>query len=170
MTTVIVPPRAGVLSAVGILCADLQVDLVESMSDPLDHDDIDARLDELTQRAAAALASVAGEVSVERALDCRYAGQSHELRVPSIDEFPAEHERRNGYRRDGHPIEVVALRATARVASGLSIDALAPVERAAVVGPAVLAEPDCTIWVPAGWAAEPHPTGALLLRRGAARP
>jgi hypothetical protein len=29
-----------------------------------------------------------------------------------------------------------------------------------------VAEPDCTIWIPEGWAAEPHPSGALVLTRG----
>jgi N-methylhydantoinase A/oxoprolinase/acetone carboxylase beta subunit len=169
MTTVIVPPRAGVLSAVGILCADLQVDVVESWPTPLDHDGVDARLQTLGAEAAAAVDPDAGAVGrdpailVELALDCRYAGQSHELRVPRVDDFPAEHERRNGYRRDGHPVEVVALRATARLPSGLAVDDLPLVERAGAVGPAVIAEPDCTIWVPAGWVARPHPSGALIL-------
>ena len=39
--------------------------------------------------------------SVTTAFDCRYAGQSHELTVPSVDDFPAEHRRRNGYARPG---------------------------------------------------------------------
>jgi demethylspheroidene O-methyltransferase len=37
--------------------------------------------------------------------------------------------------------------------------------RAGGVGPCVLAEPDCTIWVADGWRADPGPTGALLLTR-----
>jgi hypothetical protein len=28
-----------------------------------------------------------------------------------------------------------------------------------------IAEPDCTIWLPEGWAAEPGAAGALVLRR-----
>ena len=39
--------------------------------------------------------------------------------------------------------------------------------RAGAVGPTVVAEPDCTIWVPAGWVAEPGAAGALVLRRTA---
>jgi len=33
------------------------------------------------------------------------------------------------------------------------------------VGPAVIAEADCTIWVPAGWRADPGTAGALVLTR-----
>ena len=35
----------------------------------------------------------------------------------------------------------------------------------AAVGPTVIAEPDCTIWLPAGWRADPGAAGALILRR-----
>ena len=55
----------------------------------------------------------AGPIEVETFVDCRYAGQSHELTVRAPEEFPAEHARRNGYAREGAPIEVVAVRARA---------------------------------------------------------
>ncbi len=35
--------------------------------------------------------------------------------------------------------------------------------RAVVVGPRVVAEPDCTVWIPDGWRAEPGPTGAWVV-------
>ena len=170
MPAVVVPPRAGVFSAVGILGAPVQVDLVESWADPLDHASLDARLAALGERAAAELRSVLGNPSrltlvAELALDCRYEGQSHEIRVPSVDAFHAEHERRNGYGRPGTPVEVVALRATASVAAPVDVADLPVAERAAADGPAVIAEPDCTIWVPAGWRADPGAAGALLLTR-----
>ena len=68
--------------------------------------------------------------------DCRYVGQSHELRVERIDGFHAEHERRNGYARIDTPVEVVAVRATARVASPVDVAALDAPARPATVGPA----------------------------------
>ena len=77
----------------------------------------------------------------------------------------AAHEQRNGYTRPDDVIEVVALRATARLASPVGLGDLPPIERAAAVGPAIIAEPDCTIWVPAGWRAEPHASGALIITR-----
>ena len=102
---------------------------------------------------------------METAVDCRYRGQSHELTVGSPGAFAAEHERRNGYARPGAPVEVVALRATAREQAPLAVDELPAPRRAGGIGPVVLAEADCTIWVPEGWVAEPGALGALVLRR-----
>ena len=166
MPAVIVPARAGVLSAVGILAAPRQVDLVESCPDPLDHDDAFRRSAELGIRAARQVSDVDGaDTEVVRSFDCRYLGQSHELTVSGTDGFHREHERRNGYVRADSPVEVIAVRAEARVASPVAIDDLPPVPRSAAVGPAVIAEPDCTIWVPAGWRADPGRAGALVLTR-----
>jgi N-methylhydantoinase A/oxoprolinase/acetone carboxylase beta subunit len=101
------------------------------------------------------------------AVDCRYAGQSHERTVPSPEEFEAEHERRNGFRLSGAPVDVVALRASARVPSPVDLDALPlPDRHGPVEGPAVIAEADCTIWVPPGWRAEVHSSGSWILTGG----
>ncbi len=102
---------------------------------------------------------------VETAVDCRYVGQSHELTVRAPEDFPAEHARRNGHGRGGAPVEVIAVRARASIAAPLRITDLPAVDRARVVGPAVVAEPDCTVWVPAGWVAEPRELGAWVVRR-----
>ena len=116
ITTVIVPARAGVFCAVGLLGAPVQHDAVRSW---LDAGDPTSALAELGRESEVALrheATLAADTAVDvtTALDCRYAGQSHELTVGSIDEFHAEHERRNGYARVDALVEVVALRATAR--------------------------------------------------------
>jgi N-methylhydantoinase A/oxoprolinase/acetone carboxylase beta subunit len=170
MPVVIVPPRAGVFSAVGILGAPVQIDLVESWPHPLDRTGLDHRLAALGERAAEDLRAVLGSPSrltsfVELAVDCRYQGQSHEIRVASVEAFHAEHERRNGYARPESPIEVVALRATALVSAPVDVGDLPAVVRDVAVGPVVIAEPDCTIWVPTGWRADPGAAGALILRR-----
>jgi N-methylhydantoinase A/oxoprolinase/acetone carboxylase beta subunit len=162
MPAVVVPARAGVLSAVGVLGASRQVDLVESCPVPLDHADADRRALALAERARDELG--AGSV-VEVGFDGRYAGQSHELRVARLADFDAEHERRNGYARPGTPVEVVAVRATARLASPVDPATWASTARAPVVGPAVVAEPDCTIWVPDGWRGTPGAAGALVLTK-----
>ncbi|MBX3314128.1 MAG: hydantoinase/oxoprolinase family protein [Actinobacteria bacterium] len=159
MPAVVVPARAGVLSAVGCLAAPDQHDVVRTWAGGADLTGLD---DALAALAAEASTAVPG-ASVSTAVECRYEGQSHEIRVASVDDFPAEHERRNGYARPETPIEVVALRATARRAASVSIDDLPPVERVAAVGPTVIAEPDCTIWVPDGWRADPHPASAAFV-------
>jgi N-methylhydantoinase A/oxoprolinase/acetone carboxylase beta subunit len=161
MAAVIVPPRAGVLSAVGLLTASRQVDVVMSWPTPADHTGLVEALSTLTETASSQLDD---DVKVETLVDCRYAGQSHELSVPSVAAFGAEHERRNGYSRPGTSIEVVALRASARVAPApLS---LAGVDRRPTSGPCVLAEEDCTVWVPEGWVATVHESGSWILVRG----
>jgi N-methylhydantoinase A/oxoprolinase/acetone carboxylase beta subunit len=113
------------------------------------------------------LADEAGPADeVVTSLDCRYAGQSHELTVPSVEDFAAEHQRRNGYARPGAPVEVVALRVSARTSSPTPVEGLpVPGGRAPAVGPAVLAEPDCTVWVPDGWSAEVGGGGSWILQR-----
>jgi len=166
MAAVIVPARAGVLSAVGCLTAPRQHDLVRTWPGGSDVTGLVEALDALAREAGALIEGS----EVETALDCRFEGQSHEIRVGSIEEFPAAHQLHNGYTRADTPIEVVAIRATARVASPVGGDTLPAGRRTSVEGPAVIAEADCTIWVPDGWRADPHPTsGALILTRTSGR-
>jgi N-methylhydantoinase A/oxoprolinase/acetone carboxylase beta subunit len=112
------------------------------------------------------------DVEVTTALDCRYRGQSHELTVPSVAAFHDEHRRRNGYARPGDRVEVVALRAAAVRPPAVAADDLPPpigAVAAPVAGPAVVAQPDCTVWVAEGWVARPGVAGALVLERTAGR-
>jgi N-methylhydantoinase A/oxoprolinase/acetone carboxylase beta subunit len=158
---VIVPPRAGVFSAVGILAAPRQHERVRSWPTPGDRSGLDTALAAL----GAEVGALVPRSTVETFVDCRYDGQSHELTVGRPDDFPAEHERRNGYAITGRPVEVVALRASAVGPVALDLDALPAPPRGRVVGPAVAVEADCTVWVPDGWVAEPGPLGAWILER-----
>jgi 5-oxoprolinase (ATP-hydrolysing) len=187
MPAVVVPPRAGVLSAAGVLAAPRQADVVRSWPTPSDTKGLVWAGLEVAREAmrrvdveqggwSANLRALESEplrlstdvVEVEVGVDCRYAGQSWELTVPTVAAFGDEHERRNGYRRDGTAIEVVAVRATARVPSGVDLDSLPPVARTGpVAGPKVIAEEDCTIWVADGWTADVHDSGSWVLRRNA---
>jgi len=162
MTAVVIPPRAGVLSAVGLLCAPVQRDLVRSWPTPSIHDGLEDAMVELAIEASSA---VGGGATVDVSFDCRYEGQSHELTVHAVDAFEEEHARRNGYARPGATVEVVAIRASATRAAPMDVTDLPTVRRARVIGPAVVSEPDCTVWVPAGWHAEVGEGGAWILRR-----
>lgn len=177
MSAVVVPSRAGVLSAVGLLTAPRRRDLVRSWPTPSDHTGLTDALHALAEEAGE-LASGGLDPSghrhdgshteVETSLDCRYAGQSHELTVPDVDAFHAEHARRNGYARLEQSVEVVALRATVRRAASVDLDRLPLPDgppRRSTYGPAVLAEADCTVWVPEGWVARAGAAGAWVLRR-----
>jgi N-methylhydantoinase A/oxoprolinase/acetone carboxylase beta subunit len=183
MAAVLVPARAGVFSAVGLVAAPRQRDLVRSWPTPLDHRGLDAARAALAEEASATLADHASAtlavqstatssgfptVDVIRRtswVDCRYEGQSHELTVAEVADFHDEHRRRNGYARRDDPVEVIALRARAEVASPVDPAALPTTPRSPVTGPAVVAEPDCTIWVPEGWQGDVGAAGAYVLRR-----
>jgi len=169
MRAVIVPPRAGVFSAVGLLCSPERRELVRSWPRPASRDGLDAALRDLAVDARTLLdddeCRHGDEVIVETFVDCRYAGQSHEITVHDAADFAVEHERRNGFVRAGTPIEVVALRARAAKPAPLEIDALPAVVRGSVRGPAVVSEADCTVWLPDGWVAAPHALGAWVLER-----
>ncbi|WP_426573443.1 hydantoinase/oxoprolinase family protein [Aquihabitans sp. McL0605] len=168
MAAVVVPARAGVLSALGCLAAPMQSDRVRSWASGTDLRGLgDAIASLLTEVSAVAPGDQGtGGAELSSSVDCRYEGQSHEIRVARPEDFPAAHERRNGYVRPGTPIEVVAVRVTCREPSVVQLEDLPPVGRVAAVGPAVIAEADCTIWVPPGWRADPHPvTSAFIITR-----
>ena len=196
MPTVLVPARAGVLSAVGLVTAPRRRDLVRSWPTPEDHDSLDRARRRLARRAATLVGTgevdadeggeaggdeggpadppgevgepAGGAVEVTTALDCRYRGQSHELTVADVSAFHDEHRRRNGYARPDDPVEVVALRATATRPPAVDPAALPAPDRlpgGEVVGPAVIAEADCTVWVAEGWVARAGEGGALVLER-----
>jgi 5-oxoprolinase (ATP-hydrolysing) len=164
MAAVVVPPRAGVLSAGGGLGASRQADLVRSWA-PTEERDLG---DALVDLAVVASRSVGGGATVDVAVDCRYEGQSHELTVPDVADFHDEHGRRNGYVRADAVVEVVALRASGRVAPAVAIADLPPpsgdaVRAGPLAGPVAVAEPDCTIWVPPGWRGEVDAGGSWIL-------
>jgi N-methylhydantoinase A/oxoprolinase/acetone carboxylase beta subunit len=167
-TTVIVPAAAGVLSAVGLLISPRHRELVRSWPGGADLQGLDAALDALASDARAALG--VEPCTVTTALECRYRGQSHELRVATAGDFHAAHERVNGYRR-GDPIEVTTLRAVAEAPAPCTIDDVLAGWTgrwpAPVVGPTVEVREDCTIWVPEGWTGREGPLGSLVLERSA---
>ena len=167
MRTVVVPAGAGVLSAVGLLGAAVERDLVITWAGGTDHTGLEQAGAHLAARARDELVDLLGgavEPDVTTSLDCRYVGQGHELRVASVVEFGGAHRRRNGYERTDVAVEVVAVRARASVPSPVAWPGIEP--RRPVTGPAVVADPDCTIHVPRGWVGRVGALGALVLERG----
>ena len=190
MAAVVVPPRAGVLSAVGLLGSPRQAVVVRSWPTPGEHGGLSAERFTLARVAArrlvgaapdasaqvmlnhhtsSATVTVAGRaVEVHISMDCRYAGQSHELTVSSVAAFPEAHRRRNGYARPGAAVEVTALRAAASLPPPVPPDELPPrpgEARRPARGPTVLAEEDCTVWLPDGWTADVAADGSWVLTR-----
>ncbi|MBR0682810.1 hydantoinase/oxoprolinase family protein [Roseomonas eburnea] len=131
MRRIIVPPSAGVFSAVGLLCSDVEVHLTRTWRRPtqgLDAGALQAACAMLEAEARARLAADGfppERQDITRSAQLRYQGQSFELTVPVPAEgdvatrleeaFGAEHERTYGHRAGaGEPVEVVALQVLGR--------------------------------------------------------
>jgi N-methylhydantoinase A/oxoprolinase/acetone carboxylase beta subunit len=151
--TVIVPRHAGVLSAVGMLCADC----VRHYSHSVLQADADETLRALESQAARDFADQGfEEVLFERYLDLRYQGQSFELTLPAGEraQFHAAHRKRYGYDHAGREVEA----GTARLkAIGLlpKLDLAAPSER----------ETFSSLYVPPGWRVREDVIGNCILTR-----
>lgn len=121
MTRILIPRTPGVLSALGMTLADLVKDYSQSLLNQsvLNSEVLDTIFGSMLERAQGALSEegvASDQMDFERALDIRYAGQSHELTVgETIDgdwaaAFHAAHERRYGHRHDDEPIQFVNAR------------------------------------------------------------
>ncbi len=132
MRRVLVPPTPGVLSALGLLMADVVYDTARAVLTQADHlVDNPAPLTDASDSAAADVQAVLddhGTPALNRELDLRYKGQSYELSVPldapitgdavqrAVDTFHEQHRTRYGHADPNEPVEVVALRVRGRVA------------------------------------------------------
>jgi N-methylhydantoinase A len=188
MTRVLVPPHAGVLSAVGLAAAPDRREAMASVMRPADALDA-ASLGSIVE-AVATRAGIGGERRTW--VRARYAGQGHELEVPVqagddgrslAARFAELHDRRVGFTLP-RGVELVSARHAAstpgpspRFARGGT--AAVPVERRAdggslvidggdgaparVHGPATIVLPDATVLVPAGWTARSLDVGGWML-------
>ncbi len=185
---IIVPPYAGVLSALGLALA------------PERHERARSVLLYADSLSASSLADLCASVRVERAASerrwfgrMRFEGQGHELEVEVAEgeaggalaeRFAGVHQARYGFSLD-HRVELVALREVAgepgrvvrfaRDASAPDFDASTLVDAGGAApgvvlpGPAVVALPDATLWIAEGWSAAALELGGWKLTRGAAR-
>ncbi len=131
---VIVPPAAGVFSAVGLLKADMQTGLTRAFMHPLADMPFDLAEEifaELETRVSTRLGQNQGTAKLQRFADVRYAGQAFELTVElsaghinkatTLDisrRFAEEHKRRYGHAFSGdYPLETVNLGVTGSIAT-----------------------------------------------------
>ncbi|MDP7642996.1 MAG: hydantoinase/oxoprolinase family protein, partial [Alphaproteobacteria bacterium] len=125
MDRVIVPPYPGLLSAAGLLLADLKFDIVKSWPFLLERSDLaalDSAFGEMVKRGTETLRAegFGSEVIVHQSLDMRYQGQNWEIpvavseKMTSIEDlaaaFDRAHHRLHGVSIDGAQHEVVNLR------------------------------------------------------------
>lgn len=184
MRSVLVPPFAGVLSAVGLALAPERHESAMSLLRPvtsLTHADVDEARDRL-----AAMVRGSERRFIARV---RYQGQGYELDVhlrdgddgrALADRFRTAHGGRYGFTLD-RPVEVVALRHVAsepatparfvRDASLAAWDGSARVDAgglatdATVGGPVSIVLGDATLWVAEGWIARALEMGGWMLER-----
>lgn len=129
---VLIPPYPGITSAMGLLTTDLRYDLMKTvfmLDTGVDYDKVTAdftdQTGELRQRLLDDGVSEE-DITISRALDCRYVGQGYELRVSLedekldeaalrnvVEEFHRIHELEYGHCFRGDPVELVNLRTTA---------------------------------------------------------
>jgi len=121
---VLIPPNPGILSALGMLLADV----IKDYSLTVMKRQFDASSEELSgsflaleQRAIQDLARegiAEKNVILERSLDMRYEGQSYEIIVPfdgdPVGNFHRLHEKTYGYRNEHKSVEIVNIRLRAR--------------------------------------------------------
>jgi N-methylhydantoinase A len=186
MRRAIVPPHAGVLSALGLAAAPARIDLAASLHRPaaeLDAPHLAHAYGPLERDAARELPGA----ELRRLADCRYPGQGYELTVAAAGDggdiarrFHERHLQRYGHADPRRGVEIVNLRLVAE-RPGRSVRLAAapegPTERRlrpyvpALVpgtvfeGPCMIDAPDCTIRIEPAWAATVQPSGAMLVER-----
>jgi N-methylhydantoinase A len=138
MRRILVPPRPGAFSALGLICTDVVHDYIRSELRPLaevDADRVEAVFGMLEAMARAELDAEglnAADASSARELDLRYTGQGYELRTPldglfadalttdslarAREKFDERHAQLHGHAAKERPVEVVSYRLRLRVA------------------------------------------------------
>ncbi len=121
---VFIPRTPGVLSALGMLAADVIKDYVRTVMVQEAGEVVETAFSELEEQGRAELAREgfsASQVRVESYLDLRYVGQSYELTIPfegdvaaAITLFHAAHKKRFGYNDPHERVQVVNVRLKAR--------------------------------------------------------
>jgi len=138
---VIVPAESGVLSACGLIHADILLEFSRSLprrDDSIDLNELRYAMSALMDQAYDAVIREgydADDGEVERFVDLRYRGQAYELTVPlesmtDLDRlgapFHALHEQRFGFADPSRPVEAITLRARARIPAPSIPQAVAP--------------------------------------------
>jgi N-methylhydantoinase A len=138
MRQILVPPRPGAFSALGLLCTDVVHDYIRSALTPLTAlaaEEAEAMFVVLENKARQELAAEgmsAADAQFIRELDLRYGGQGYELRTPLAGlyeerltpqsltavraRFDERHAQIHGHAASERPVELVSYRLRVRVA------------------------------------------------------
>lgn len=128
MAGVIVPLYPGVYSAMGLVMSDVKHDYVRSRLSniaEISENEVDAQFSRLVDDARSELQAEGfseADISIERALDIRYAGQGYEITMPVPDDFAEKslaqvraafdeaHRQTFGHTAPDQPVEIVSYR------------------------------------------------------------
>ena len=174
MRTVLVPPFAGVLSALGLAIAPERREALASVMRRA-HALSAADTRELGARLVGRAGSDGSVASEQRWLRARYVGQGHELEIPFapgdegaelVRRFATEHAKRMGFALE-QEIEVIGARIALSTPAREPALAVADASRDTIRGPAVVALSDATMFVADGWTARALPIGGYVMERGA---
>ncbi len=150
ITTVLIPEHSGVLSALGMLLADVTKDYSASILKPttsITEHELQHALAPLTERAYADLGAEGFNIIdmlLEPSLDMRYRGQAYEIPIPFTPDYPEAfhraHAKLYGYANPARPTEIVQLRlkATGRTDKPALVQLHAPIEPIPAPSPASL--------------------------------
>ncbi|MBJ7456702.1 MAG: hydantoinase/oxoprolinase family protein, partial [Thermoleophilia bacterium] len=168
--TVLAPPAAGVLAALGLVMAGERRDYVQTVLAPVDAGaGLAAQLAPLIDHASRDLPGA----PVRASADCRYAGQSHALTIPwdpvapeavLAGDFHDAHRERYGDADPRRAVEAVTLRLAAE-RPGADPALPGGAEGTAVAGPAVIPMDGATCWVGEGWSAHVDAIGSIRMER-----
>jgi N-methylhydantoinase A len=121
---VLVPPNPGILSAIGMIMADVIKDYsltIMQGEEETSFEILDAQFADIEKRGMDDLMAegIAQEnMLLERYLDMRYQGQSYEIIVPFDEQYVGDfhilHEKTYGYRNEDTSVEIVNIRLRAR--------------------------------------------------------
>ena len=124
---IIIPARAGILSAQGMIFTEPRFDHMQTLflaGDDLKSGVLAKNLQELENRGLEEARRISGDtpqkdIQVARSLNLRYKGQSYELSIPFsenfIEHFHTSHEQNFGYSLPATPLELVSIQCSITV-------------------------------------------------------
>ena len=121
--TILVPELAGVLSALGMLLADVRKNYIQTIlkaANAVTVEELEEYVAPLVERAKLEMTAegfAQNDIVIERSLDMRYQGQAYEINVPLtpayIEDFHNGHQRLYGHSNVSRMTEVVNVRVDA---------------------------------------------------------
>ena len=122
---IILPARAGILSAQGMVFAEPTLNYMQALflvGKELQSPALAQNFDRLINKGiqeASVLCSNKNDLKINCFLNIRYQGQSYELCIPYgknfIEQFHQEHEHRFGYRLEDKPLELISIQCSIRI-------------------------------------------------------